>query len=488
MKHAQVGRRDAIVALASPSTLPSLPPRYEPRDFIAAGGMASVIACQDSVLRRLVAVKLLAEHLAQDSRMVQRFQREARTQASLSSHPNVTTIYDVGEHDGRPYLVMEHLPGGSIAQAVERGPVERELALRWLRQAADALDFAHQHDIVHRDIKPANLLLDDRGNVQVADFGIARLLEDETITAADEVLGTAAYISPEQAMGEPATPASDRYALAVIAYELLTGRRPFEADNLAAQARAQIEDPPPPPSGLSPSVPPAADAVLLRALSKDPARRWSSAREFVDALESALRSSPARTGTTQAMPAAAPGYRTPVRGRGRMAGGVAIAVAVVGLLVAGIIALAGGGGDDKPAAKSKAPARSKASPTTPSSQPTTAGTSSAAELNRQGYELMRAGRYDAAIPVLQRAVGSFDQNSSDLTYAYALYNLGRSLRLAGRPREAIPVLERRLEIPNQREVVARELAAARADAGLAGGPSAPEQPKAGGKKKDKKKG
>ena len=162
-------------------------------------------------------------------------------------------------------------------------------ALRWLREAAAALDTAHDAGVVHRDIKPGNLLLDDHDRLAVADFGIARVAWEDQLTATGQVLGTAAYLSPEQAMGEPATAASDRYALAVVAYELLTGSRPFEAEHFAAQARAHVEDPVPPASTrAAPSCHRAVDAVLERGLAKDPADRWESAEAFVAALERTL--------------------------------------------------------------------------------------------------------------------------------------------------------------------------------------------------------
>ena len=144
----------------------------------------------------------------------------------------MVTVYDIGEHDGRPFMVMEHFSGGTVADRLRSGrDIPRALALRWLREAADALDCAHGHDVVHRDVKPANLLIDERGRLAVGDFGIATVATEASLTQTGQVLGTAAYISPEQARGHAATDASDRYALAVVAFELLTGRRPFTADH-----------------------------------------------------------------------------------------------------------------------------------------------------------------------------------------------------------------------------------------------------------------
>src|SRR5881275_2985645 len=221
-----------------------LPDRYRVTRRIAAGGMATVYACEDLTLGRLVAVKVLASHFAADAAAAERFQREARAASRVSDHPHVVTIYDIGEHEDTAFIVMEYLPGGTLADRLKSGdPIPRPTALRWLEEAASALDHAHRAGIVHRDVKPANLLLDANGRLAVGDFGIARMAADSGVTATGVVLGTAAYLSPEQALGRPTTAASDRYALAVVAYELLTGHRPFPAaTGLAAQARAHVEE------------------------------------------------------------------------------------------------------------------------------------------------------------------------------------------------------------------------------------------------------
>jgi eukaryotic-like serine/threonine-protein kinase len=168
----------------------SLPPRYRITRRLAAGGMGMVWAAQDELLRRPVAVKVLAENLAGQKRFVQRFEREARTAARLSGHPNVLTIYDVGEHDGRPFIVMEYVAGGTVADRLRAtdAPTGREI-VSWLRQAAAALDFAHEHGVVHRDVKPANLLFDDRRRLAIADFGIAHAAYEKTLTGTGELLG-----------------------------------------------------------------------------------------------------------------------------------------------------------------------------------------------------------------------------------------------------------------------------------------------------------
>src|SRR5690242_15439831 len=267
----------------------SLPDRYRVIRHLANGGMASVWEAHDDLLDRDVAVKVLASHLGEDDGARHRFAREARAAAALSTHPNVVTIYDVGEHDGHTYMVMELMRGGSLADRLRAGDrIPREDAVRWLGEAAAALDAAHDAGVVHRDIKPANLLLDERGRLGIGDFGIARVAETsaaQQLTQTGQVLGTAAYISPEQATGEPASTASDRYALGVVAYELLTGTRPFRGDNFAAQARAHVEDEPDPPSSRDPRLSGAVDAVLLQALAKEPEDRWPTSTEMVGRLE-----------------------------------------------------------------------------------------------------------------------------------------------------------------------------------------------------------
>jgi eukaryotic-like serine/threonine-protein kinase len=511
-----------------------LPDRYEVVRHIARGGMASVWEAEDNLLGRRVAVKVLAEHLAQDPAARDRFQREARAAAKVSNHPNVVTIYDVGETDGRPFIVMELLTGGTVAQRLRAGRPSHEEALGWLAQAAEAIDDTHARGLVHRDIKPGNLLLDERGRLAVADFGIARLARDQTVTTTGRLLGTAAYLSPEQAHGDPASAASDRYSLAVVAYELLTGRRPFTAEHFAAQARQHLESPPPPPSSIRPELPPAVDAALGRGLAKEPARRWPTASAMVDALEDALDGipQPAPTSATRVLPPAKPRAHTeagvpppaafpPVHRRRRGARlGVIVALLAIVALIGAIVAASGGGDritaradhatnkralaaadDAKPkdkrsrtSTRSSRPATSStpapASSPPPASSPTTAtGSGDPAALNDQGFRLLNAGQAEQAVPVLRRAVDACHGDPSNLNCAYAMYNLGKALRLSGRPDEAVTWLERRLRNPDQRATVERELAAARAAAGgSASSAGNSGQPKSGNSGKGKDKG
>src|SRR5918999_491819 len=216
-------------------TMTLLPDRYRDPEPIGHGGMGEIFCAQDTVLGRTVAIKMLAERYAADEAVRGRFTREALAAARLSGEPNTVTIFDVGEHERRPFIVMEYLRGGTLEDRLrEHGAQEPARVLDWLEEAASALDAAHANGIVHRDVKPGNLLLTPDGSVRVADFGVASAAGLDSLTAAGTVLGTAGYLSPEQARGEPATPASDLYALGVVAFELLTGRRPYEAESPTA--------------------------------------------------------------------------------------------------------------------------------------------------------------------------------------------------------------------------------------------------------------
>jgi predicted Ser/Thr protein kinase len=291
-----------------------LPERYTRARLVGQGGMGEIYVAEDRELGRQVAIKLLDERYAGDEQLRRRFKREALIAAGLSEHPYVVTIYDVGEWQGMPFIVMEYLPGGTLAERSRSGLFERSDVINWLAQAAEALDAAHELGIVHRDVKPANLLFDARGNVVVADFGIARAAEDTMeMTAAGTLLGTVGYLSPEQAVGEAATPASDRYALGVVAYELLTGWRPFERSSAAAEAAAHVHEPIPRASEWDVELPTSIDRVFERVLAKEPSARYLTATEFVHELKTALarHDEPVRTHPIVLPPASRLGAVTP---------------------------------------------------------------------------------------------------------------------------------------------------------------------------------
>ncbi|MGZ6727573.1 MAG: protein kinase domain-containing protein [Gaiellaceae bacterium] len=254
--------------------------RYRIERPLGHGGMASVYLGRDTELERPVAIKLLAENLAGDDEFRRRFVREARLAARLSD-PNIVSVYDAGENDGRPYIVMEHVDGETFAELLaRRGRLAPDEASELAAQAASGLAHAHQAGLVHRDIKPQNLILRRDGTVKIADFGIARAAETTSITMAGTVLGTAAYLAPEQAMGEEVTAAADVYSLGAVLYELLTGRPPFEFETLAdladQQGRMQIT----PVRELAPEVPPELEDVVMRCLARNPAYRPASAGEL----------------------------------------------------------------------------------------------------------------------------------------------------------------------------------------------------------------
>jgi eukaryotic-like serine/threonine-protein kinase len=501
----------------------ALPTRYRVVRHIANGGMASVWLAEDELLGRLVAVKVLAAGYAEDERANRRFVREARAGARLSECRHVVTVYDIGEHDGRPFMVMEYFSGGTVADRLRSGrDVSRALALRWLREAADALDCAHGHDVVHRDVKPANLLIDERGRLAVGDFGIATVATEASLTQTGQVLGTAAYISPEQARGQAATDASDRYALAVVAFELLTGRRPFTADHPAAQARAHVEESVPSASAAGTGLPHRVDQVLATGMAKDPAERPATASAFMDALEVALDGEPAPVGPPTAVtaPVAAAAARpptrsvrvAPTRAKRRWPGMAALAALAVAAGAAIAIAAGTGGKGDggattakhttraaHTASKSKSQSKSQATQSqattqaTTQSQATTQATQPAqttqtpppaqaksddpVALNDQGFALIGQGKPNDAVAPLQRSVAAFraQGRKSEIGYAYALYNLGNALRLSGRPAEAIPFLQERLQVSNyKRGIVEKELRTAQQQAGQK--PSKPSKP------------
>ncbi len=259
--------------------------RYRLERKIGSGGMADVWLAEDTELDRNVAIKILHDRFAQDGEFVQRFQREAQSAAGLQ-HPNVVGIFDRGSFGDSYFIAMEYVDGPSLKDLVKGGMGTQD-AINFTRQILNAARFAHRKGIIHRDLKPQNVLIDDEGRARVADFGIARGGENSDITATGSVMGTAQYLSPEQAQGKPTTPRSDIYSIGVILYEALTGRVPFEGDSAVAVALKQVSEAPRRPSAINPNIPPALDAVVMRALAKDPDARFKDADAFLKALDAA---------------------------------------------------------------------------------------------------------------------------------------------------------------------------------------------------------
>ena len=350
--------------------------RYELGAQLGSGGMARVYLAHDRVLDRQVAVKVLAESYAADPSFVERFRREASAAAGLN-HPNIVAVYDRGEADGSYYIVMEYLPGPDLKQVIRRrAPLSPIRSIDYALQILAALGAAHRRDVIHRDVKPQNVMVDEDGNLKVTDFGIARAGEGTQMTEAGSVIGTAQYLSPEGARGEEVTAASDCYCVGIILYEMLTGRVPFDGERPVAVAMKQVNEPPVPPRVYEPDIPPALEAVVLRALEKRPSDRFRSAEEFSEALQAvraqltgevtaatavaAVAAAGAAgaaeaTGATEVLAADGGGGgggarrappdddEPPQRPWGWIAlGGLVLAV----LIIAGALALTGGGGGD----------------------------------------------------------------------------------------------------------------------------------------------
>ncbi len=261
--------------------------RYRVIRRLGSGGMADVYLAEDTQLGRQVALKVLYRRFAEDSEFVERFRREASSAAGLQ-HPNVVSVFDRGEWDGTYYIAMEYLPGRNLKQVVrDYGALDPALAVDLVMQILKAARFAHRRGIVHRDIKPHNVIVDDEGRAKVTDFGIARAGTSD-MTETGSIMGTAQYLSPEQAQGHPVDARADLYSIGIVLYELLTGRLPFDAESPVTIALKQVSEDPVPPMQLNPAVSPALDSVVMRALRKDPGERFQDADSFMAALESAI--------------------------------------------------------------------------------------------------------------------------------------------------------------------------------------------------------
>lgn len=329
--------------------------RYEIVKPLGSGGMADVFLAHDSVLDRSVALKVMNSRYARDEEFVERFRREAQSAAALS-HPNIVSIYDRGgSEDGTYYIAMEYLPGGTLKDRVlKKGALPPKTAAEVAKQIAEALRAAHDRGVVHRDIKPHNILITEAGDIKVTDFGIARAASSSTMTKTGAVMGTAHYISPEQAMGESVGPASDLYSLGVVLYEMLTGELPFDADTPIGIAMKHVNGTPPPPKEINPAVPAGLNAIVVRLLQKDPANRYASDTELIEDLERVAQGeSPTSAAATQVMeklertgefaPAAVPPTdrmprtqrEAPKNGRGRRLAPLLLVVLLLALLGVG---------------------------------------------------------------------------------------------------------------------------------------------------------
>jgi eukaryotic-like serine/threonine-protein kinase len=489
--------------------------------------MASVLLCKDERLGREVAVKRL--HADSPVDVEQRFVREAKLGASLN-HPNLVSVFDTATDEEGVLIVMEYVEGEALARTLKRGPLPPERVASIVRDVGSALDHAHAQGVVHRDVKPGNVLLRHDGVTKLVDLGIATAQDHTRLTHSGMVLGTAAYMAPEQLEGGETTPATDIYALAVVAYEALTGKRAREGRTPLELAHRIATEPPPDIRDVMPTASPQAAEVLARAMARDPGERPASAGALATGLSRALEEPPTAptravppTAATHAaprpapVPAPAPAAAKPppptgparrtggARGK-RPVGAVALALALLALAAAGVIAavLSSGGDDGEPqqqaergqeqqaqsgrereqrnqseqqqtqtqeqqAEPAPAPAEEEEPAQEPQEQTGSFDPARGAQLNEDGFALMQSGDYAGAVPILQESVASWPEDSQDINYAYALFNLGKSLNRSGDPEAAIPYLEKRLNWNDQRDTVQAELDLAKRRAGGGGG-------------------
>ena len=424
--------------------------RYRGVRLLGHGGMATVELAHDTELDRPVAIKRLADNLAASDEYKQRFLREARLAARLS-HPNIVGVYDAGAENGIPYIVMEYVEGETVSDLVRRrgrvGPVE---AVALALQACSGLQTAHDAGLVHRDIKPQNLLITPDGTLKIADFGIARSLDGTRLTQAGTVLGTAGYLAPEQAAGGRSTPSSDLYSLAVVAYELLSGHRPFERESPTAEAAAHVNAPVPSIAERCKHLPYQVDAVFQRALAKDPRKRYGSAREFVADLRHALHEG---AGSTARFSAAAPPQRREPGVRYLVPAALLLFAAGIGAALAVLLSTGGSKTEQSVITRTvtrpggtttvrQTVTKKTAAPASPPPPLPVSGGDGRA-LNDHGYTLMQQGNYAGALPYLQQAVQALrGSGPSDPYEGFANYNLGYTLYRLGQCQAAVQYLQR----------------------------------------------
>jgi serine/threonine-protein kinase len=319
--------------------------RYKLIKKLGSGGMADVFEAEDTVLGRTVALKVLHSQFAQDESFIERFRREAQSAAKLT-HPNIVSIFDVGEEAGSYYIVMEYVAGTTLKKVIQQdAPLSPEKTIQITGRIAKALEFAHEHEIIHRDIKPQNVMITQTGEIKVTDFGIARLGSSSTMTRTGTILGTAHYISPEQAQGGVVGPASDIYSLGVVMYEMATGELPFRGENPVAVALKHINETPLTPRSVFAAIPENLEAVIVKAMAKNPADRYQSARQLQEDLQRCLEGTPVKvmSGAPVATPMGddsrtmiATPPRTPERKKKRPKW--IIPAVIVGLLLLGLVA------------------------------------------------------------------------------------------------------------------------------------------------------
>src|SRR5918995_1715802 len=319
------------MAAIAPDTL--VDGRYRIIRRLGSGGMADVYCAEDTQLGREVALKVLYRRFAEDQEFVERFRREASSAAGLS-HPNVVQVFDRGQWDCTYYIAMELLEGRNLKEVVrDHGALDPALAVDIVLQILKAARFAHRRGVVHRDIKPHNVIVDQEGRAKVTDFGIARAGASD-MTATGSIMGTAQYLSPEQAQGHPVDARADLYSIGVVLYELLTGVVPFDAETPVTVALKQVSESPVPPIQRNPAIPPALDAVVMRALRKDPDARFQDADEFIAALEAALAGGYVETTTVVEQPLPDEG-----RGWGRIAAVALVVLALAALAIGAYLLL-----------------------------------------------------------------------------------------------------------------------------------------------------
>jgi eukaryotic-like serine/threonine-protein kinase len=441
-----------------PAPTDILPPRYGDARPIGRGGMGEIFCATDSELGREVALKVLAARYAQNKPLRARFEREALAAARLSGTPHIVTIFDVTEHAGRPIIVMEYLSGGSLEAQIAGTPCPTAQALRWLDEAAGALDAAHAAGVVHRDVKPANLLLDGRGSLHVADFGVASAAGLDSFTQTGTILGTAGYLSPEQAQGHRTTAASDRYSLAVVAWELLTGRRPFAADTPTTEALAHVNAPVPSPSEANRALPRQLDPIFARALAKDPGARYATAAEFVGDLRRALDDAAGDTWIEPPRVATAATRVAPAAGGTNGRRWLLAALAAVLLAAGAAAALLAVRSDGTTAPELRTVVHTVTTPgrtvreTVTTAPATAASSGDGASLNNAAYTKMQAGDFNGALPLLVQAVQKLD-GSGSLDEAYAKYNLAFTRYALGDCTDVVSLLDQAQAIEGKRKEI-----------------------------------